>query len=180
MTDTDPPAGPTLERMRQLAAELNDIDDRIAKNELRITELKTRRMAILTTDLVELMDDADVPLLQVDGRQFKAVPYYKAAIPVEDQNHPGLAWLEANDAADLIKNQIVVEFARGSNEDAILAERLIKTRFQQAEVLRRRSVHHATLTKWLKELHESGEQLPPLDLIGGTVGRIVKITQVKE
>jgi len=180
MTQNDPPAAATLERMRQLAAELNDIDDRIAKNEARILELQVRRLAIITKDLVELMDDADVPLLQVEGRQFKAMAYYRASIPIEDQNHPGLEWLETHDAGDLIKNQIVAEFARGSNEEAKLAEHLIKTRFQQAEVSRRRSVHHATLTKWLREMHESGEQLPPLDLIGGTVGRIVKITQVKE
>jgi len=40
-------------------------------------------------------------------------------------------------------------------------------------------VHWMTLTSWLKELHQSGDTLPPLDIIGGTMGRAVKITNLK-
>jgi hypothetical protein len=175
-----PGAPPTLERMQQLAAEVADIDDRIAKNEARIKELADRRNAIVFKDLVELMDDAQVGKLEVGGWVFKAGPYYKAAIPVEDQNHPGYAWLEANDAGDLIKNQVVLEFPRGAEDDAKLAEDLCRKRFQQADVSRKRAVHWGTLTKWLKETHEGGHTMPPLDVIGGTVGRVVKITKAKE
>jgi hypothetical protein len=176
----DAEAPPTLERMQQLAAEVADIDERIEKNTLRIAVLQARRNAIVTRELVELMDDAHVTQLQVGADVFKAGPYYKAVIPVEDQNHPGYAWLEAHEAGSLIKNQVVLEFPRGSEDDAKLAEDMCRKRFQQAEVSRKRMVHHGTLTKWLREVHESGDTMPPLDVIGGTVGRIVKITKAKE
>jgi hypothetical protein len=169
---------PTLERMQALAEEVNDIDERIAKNEARIKELQDRRYAILGTELVDLMDRAHVPMLQVGKRKFTAAPYYKAVIPTENPG-PGLDWLEANDAGDLIKNEVVAAFPRGAEDEAKLAADLLRKRFQMAAVERRRTVHWATLTSWLKEVHQSGDTLPPLDLIGGTIGRTVKITNTK-
>jgi hypothetical protein len=173
---------PTLERMQQLAAEVNDIDDRIAKNQARIDELNERRNAILNAELVELMDTAHVQSLQVGGRKFQPQPYYKAVIPAENPG-PGLDWLEANEAGDLIKNLVIGSFPRGCEDDARLAADLMQKRFQMATVSRERSVHWMTLTKWLKELHQSGDStktLPPLDIIGGIIGRVVKISNVKD
>ena len=179
----DAPEGSTLERMEQLAAEVNDIDDRIAKNMARVKELQERRFNIMTTQLIELMDDAHVQMIQVGGRKFQAQAYYKAVIPVAEQDHPGYTWLEENGAGDLIKNVVTAEFPKGSDEDAKLAEDLIRKRFQMATVFRRREVHHMTLTSWLKELHQNNDPdklMPPLDVIGGSMGRIVKITNSRE
>lgn len=179
----DASEGDTLERMERLAAEVNDIDDRIAKNEARIKELKERRNTIVMGELIELMDETHVQMLQVGGRKFKAEGYYKAAIPVAEQNHPGYTWLEEHDAGDLIKNTVTAEFPKGADEDARLAEDLIRKRFQMATVYRKREVHWATLTAWLKELFLSRDPdkvMPPLDVIGGSVGRTVKITNARE
>jgi hypothetical protein len=176
------PEAPTLERMQALAAEVNDIDTRIAKNQARIDELNERRLAIVAGELIDMMDRAHVQLLQVGGRKFKAEPYYKAVIPTEDPE-PGLDWLEENDAGDLVKNEVVAFFPRGAEEEAKLAADLLKKRFQMADVSRKRTVHWMTLTKWLKEMHQSSDInkiMPPLDIIGGIIGRIVKITNLKE
>jgi hypothetical protein len=177
------PEAPTLERMQELAAEVNDIDDRIALNEARIAELKTRRRTIMESELIDMMDETHIQMLQVGGRKFQAQPYYKAVIPVAEQDHPGFAWLEAHDAGDLIKNSVIAMFPRGAGEEAKLAADLLRKRFQMAAVETKREVVWSTLTKWLKELHESDDPdkiLPPLDVIGGTIGRIVKITNAKE
>jgi hypothetical protein len=168
--------------MQALAAEVNDIDTRIAKNQARIDELNERRLAIVAGELIDMMDRAHVQLLQVGGRKFKAEPYYKAVIPTEDPE-PGLDWLEENDAGDLVKNEVVAFFPRGAEEEAKLAADLLKKRFQMADVSRKRTVHWMTLTKWLKEMHQSSDInkiMPPLDIIGGIIGRIVKITNLKE
>lgn len=173
---------PTLESMQALAEEVIDIDERIEKNEARIRELRARRDTILTASLVDMMDEAGVSLLQVGDRKFQAGPFYKALIPVEDQNHPGLVWLDEHGAGDLIKNVITVTFPKGSDDEARLAEQLIRQRFQMADVTRQRAVHHMTLTAWLKEMHQStnpNKVMPPLDVIGGIIGRIVKISKAK-
>jgi len=172
-------ATPTLERMQQLAAEVNDIDERIAKNEARIKELQARRLAILSRELVELMDTAHVPMMQVGRRKFTAGPYYKAALPPEEPG-PGLDWLEEHKAGDLIKNEVVATFPRGADDEAILAADLLRKRFQMATIERKRTVHWMTLTSWLKEMHQGGETLPPLDIIGGTIGRTVRITNTNK
>lgn len=171
---------PTLERMQQLAEEVNNIDNDIAHIEIQLAELNERRTKILTNELIDMMDQTHVDLLQVGGRKFKASSYYKASIP-SDNPEPGLNWLEAHDAGDLIKNVVEVSFAREHAEKAIEAMNLIKQRFQMAAVERKRTVHWATLTSWLKETHLGGEKtMPPLDIIGGTIGRVVKITKEKE
>lgn len=178
----DKASAPTLERMQALAAEVNDIDERIAKNEERIKELQKRRYEIVAGELVEMMDEAHVPFLQVGNKKFKAEPYYKAVIPAENPE-PGLDWLEQNDAGDLVKNEVVAFFPRGSEEEAKEAVDFLRQRFQMAQVERKRTVHWMTLTSWLKEMHQSSDQnkvMPPLDLIGGIIGRIVKITKAKE
>lgn len=175
-------SAPTLERMQQLAAEVNDIDERIAKNEARIAELNERRRVIVENELVEMMDKAHVQMIQAGGRIFKPQPYYKAVIPVAEQDHPGFTWLEEHEAGDLIKNQVIATFPRGTEEEAEAAVTLMRERFQMATVEKRRDVHHMTLTKWLREMHESGDPnkiMPPLDVIGGTIGRVVKITSSK-
>ena len=175
----DEPAANTLERMQQLAAEVNDIDDRIAKNEARIKELKERRQAIVASELIDMMDQTHIQMIQVGGRKFQASPYYKAVIPVAEQNHPGFQWLEEHEAGDLIKNSVTAFFPRGAEDEAALAVDLLRKRFQMATVERKREVNHMTLTKWLKELHQSGDPnkvMPPLDVVGGTIGRVVKIT----
>jgi hypothetical protein len=178
----DEPEAPTLERMQALAAEVNDIDTRIAKNQARIDELNERRLKIVAGELIDMMDATHIQMLQVGGRKFKAEPYYKAVIPAEDPE-PGLDWLEENDAGDLVKNEVVAFFPRGAEEEAKLAADLLKKRFQMADVSRKRTVHWMTLTKWLKEMHQSSDInkiMPPLDLIGGIIGRIVKISNLKE
>src|SRR5262245_7577723 len=174
---------PTLERMEALAAEVNTLDDRIAKGEEILKQLKDRRYAILSGELIEMMDGAHVQAIQVGGRQFKAMPYYKAVIPTaEGPDHPGLDWLEENGAGDLINNIVTAQFPRGAVEEAKLAVDLLRKRFQMAQVTRQRTTHHMTLTAWLRELHQSGDPnkvMPPLELIGGIIGRIVKITSAR-
>jgi hypothetical protein len=173
---------PTLERMQALAAEVNDIDERIVKNQQRIDELNARRQEIVTKELVDMMDATHIPMLQVGDRKFKAEPYYKAVIPAENPE-PGLDWLEDNDAGDLIKTEVIASFPRGCEAEAVEAYRLLRERFQMADTTRKRTVHWMTLTKWLKELHQSHDMnkiMPPLDIIGGIIGRIVKISKIKE
>ncbi len=172
----------TLERMQALAAEVNKIDDELGELEAQVKELVDRRNKILGKDLIEMMDTKHVEKLQVSGRIFKAGPYFKAAIPAENPM-PGLDWLEAHEAGDLIKNEVGAVFPRGFEEEAQEAFKMLVEHYQMATIERKRSVHWATLTSWLKEMHLSTDPnkvMPPLDIIGGIIGRVVKVTNAKE
>lgn len=179
--DAAPPVD-ALEHAQKLAAEVNTLDQRIEKGNKLLLELNARRNQILGRELVELMDEKKLESLTVDGRTFKAENYYKASIP-EAHRDEAHNWLEEHEAGSLIENQIVVTLPKDNEELARKIETELRNRFQEAIVERKRSVPWARLTSWLKDLSLSTAEdkvMPPLDIMGATIGRIVKIKEPKK
>jgi hypothetical protein len=177
------PAAPaSLESIQALGKEVNVLDERISKGEELLKELKARKNAILSKELVDALDSTGMEDFSVDGRKFEVGPYYHASIPKEkaDEAHD---WLEKHDAGDLIKYELIITFPKDCEEEAASLERYVRERYQMAEVEKKRGVPWARLTSWLKELWEStdvSKVLPPLELMGATVGRVVKIKEKKK
>ena len=70
----------------------------------------------------------------------------------------------------------MASFSKDDAEEARALETYIRERYQMATVERKRGVPWARLTSWLKELFETQDEhtvLPPLDIMGATVGRVV-------
>lgn len=171
-----------LEHAQKLGAEVNTIDARLARWQEEADKLQSRKNAILGRELPDLMDSKKIEAFTVDGVPFKVDNYYKASIPSNDPD-PGHDWLEENGYGDLIKNTITIALPKDSEEMAKEIERYIRERYQEAVVERKRQVPWASLTSWLKELWESPQPdkvLPPLDIMGATVGRIVKVGKPKK
>lgn len=171
-----------LEHAQKLAAEVNAINQRVETLETDLSALKSRRWNILTKELVEVLDQAKIDAVTVDGIAFQAGPYYKASIPEEhrDQAHN---WLEDHDAGDLIKRTITVEFPKDATEESAALIRYIRERYQMADVEEKRLVPWKRLTSWLQELYESrtvDTVIPPLDIFGATVGRVVQIKKKRK
>ena len=174
-----------LVQAQVLASEVSSLDVKIEFVEAELSKLKSRRWEILTKELVELLDQARVDAVVVDGRTFAAEMYYKASIPEENRKEAH-DWLEAHDAGDLIKRTLVVEFPKDAEEESARLRDYIRTHFQMAEVDEKRLVPWARLTSWLKGEHETYSRemaehgtskvvMPPLDIMGATISRIVKI-----
>ena len=171
-----------LEFVQKLGAEVNQIDERLTKWGLIAAELTKRKNDILGRLLPDFMDEKKIEDFSVDGKKFEVKPYFKASIP-SDNPDPGHDWLEAHDAGDLIKNTIVITLPKDSEQMAKEIEDTIRQRYQEAIVERKRAVPWATLTSWLKELwlkEDPEKVLPPLDIMGATVGRIVKVSEKKK
>lgn len=170
------PAG-SLEQAQKLGAEVNELDKRIAKGEELLRELKARKNQILSRELVDMMDNLKIEDFSVAGRTFEAKPYVHASIP-EEHRDTAHDWLEENDAGDLIKYEVVATFPKDSTDEVKALEKFIRERYQMATVETKRGVPWARLTSWLKELVESTAEdkvMPPLDIMGATIGRVVKI-----
>jgi len=174
-----------LVQAQALASEVSNLDAKIEVVESELSKLKSRRWEILTKELVELLDQARVDAVVVDGRTFAAEMYYKASIPEENRTEAH-DWLERHDAGDLIKRTLVVEFPKDAEEESARLRDYIRTHFQMAEVDEKRLVPWARLTSWLKGEYEtytkdmaergtSNVVMPPLDIMGATISRIVKI-----
>lgn len=179
--ETPPPAD-ALEYAQQLGAEVNHIDARLVKWEIEAKKIQNRRNEILGKLLPDLMDEKKIEKFQVDGVGFAVDNYYKASIPSDDPD-PGHDWLETHGHGDIIKNTIVVTLPKESEEMAKEIESYVRQRYQEAMVERKRTVPWASLTAWLKELwlsEDPAKVLPPLDIMGATIGRIVKVKPKKQ
>lgn len=176
-----PPAG-SLEAAQALAAEVVVLEGRLARGEALMRELQTRKNTILGRELVDLMDMLKIEEMRVDGHTFTAAHYYHASIP-EAERDRAHDWLETHGAGDLINNTVVAAFPKEHQEEAERLESYIRKKFQMAVVSRNRAVPWARLTSWLRELFEREDPekvLPPLEMMGATVGRIVKIKPPKK
>jgi hypothetical protein len=175
-----------LDALRAMAAELRAVELEISDLESRVGELKSRRSDIITSDMVELFDAARVPAIELaaegnfPAKRYEIRPYYAAGISAkwpEEKRRAAYSWLEANGAGDLIKTHIEISFPREDRKRALDFLAGVRKMGIDAEVSE--SVHTQTLTAWLRETVEGGGDVPPLDVIGGSIGRTVKIVPIK-
>lgn len=166
-----------LATMQALVEEVNDIDDRIAKNTDRIAELRARRNAILSRELIDLMDNHKVDHLGAQGRTFVSETFCKASITKDNPRaQAAYDWLEANDGADLLKRQVVVQFPDGFQDEADRLAQYARENYQMARVTTERAVPWARLTSWVKERLKKGLAVE-MDLLGASAGRYVKVKE---
>lgn len=184
-----PPAGASedrLEALRGMVRRARDLEERKAElaEELRLVGEELERLYF--TDVPDLMDEVGVDRvgLQAEGNHgatdATAQPFYSANIAAswpEERRRAAFSWLEGNGHGDLIKTEVVVKFPREARARAIkFAAQAEKSGLSPVV---RESVHSQTLTAWLKEQVEQHGEMPPLDVVGGFVGRVVRLKERK-
>jgi len=169
-----------LSRLRAKADEARDLELQISQAEERLREMKTRRNVVLREELVDAMQEAGMTEMtlaaagNLPALRLKLGTEVRASIAQGwsfEKRREAFNYLDEHDAGDLILTQIAVEFPR---EERALVLRLREKLSREHQVVLRETVHHQTLTAWLKERVEAGDAVP-LDVIGGYVGRIVRI-----
>lgn len=176
-----------LMELRTLVAQARDIDLQAKQVEEQRKELVHQLNELNRNTIPTLMDGIGVPAitLEADGNypgvEAKVQPYYKANIAAnwpDEKKEAAFKWLDDNGHGDLIKTQYVISLPREDREKAKEVEKALnKMKVPFEKTL---AVPWSTLTAWLKEQVEKHGVLPPLDLIGGDVGRVVKLTEKKE
>lgn len=168
------PVGDNLLRQISLTA-LSQVEAQqaVIAAEAEVARLELALKVIKEQTLPALMDAArQTEITTSDNLVVKVEHIVRAAIKEdtpEEQKQAAFKWLEDNGHGSVIKNQVIVEFSKDQNEAAAkLVEALRK--MVQVPVLRRKTVHHSTLTSLVRELlGEQDETKPPvpLDLLGG-------------
>lgn len=173
----------SLLKLRELAKAARTLELEIANLEERLKEHNIKLYDLTTKTLPDLMAELRIPSITIDAEgnepayELKAVPFYRANIAAEwppEKKAAAFAWLDENGHGDLIKTTVGVPFAR---EDRAKAKKLADKLSKDYGVTLTENVHFMTLTAWLKEQVEDKQFIPPLDTIGGQVGRIVKIKE---
>jgi len=179
----------SLKALQTLGSEALQIADWIKRAEAKIEERKARLNKILSREMIDIMGEVNIDSITVDGVALEAANYYKASIP-EEHRDAGHNWLEEQEFGDLIKYQVIITVPTRVNPDdeddtnAELIKKIenaVRQLSNEAEVEVKRQVPWKRLTSWLKEYVEkvlpNNPELPavPLDILGATVGRVVKI-----
>lgn len=185
--DTPKVSGDQLEKIRgmvRMARDLGlrkkDIDDASKEVGREINELRHVKLPTIMDEVgIERLTIA--PEGNLPGVEARCEPYYHANIPAswdDEKREAAFKWLEDNGHGDLIKAQYVVLLPKGDRK----AQRAVEKALSKLNVPYETSlsVPWATLTVWLREQVEKFGTVPPLDVIGGNVGRVVKLTEKKK
>lgn len=171
-----------LDAVRAKVKEARDIDIDIAGLNERVSVLNQRKNELVFNELPDLFADAKIDRLGIEAEgnlpAYDTVlsDYYHANIP-EDKKDDAFSWLDKNKHGDLIKTVITIELGRGDRKTAKAVEKFLDD--NDIGYSRKLAVPWNTLTAFVKEQIGKGVALP-LDLLGATVGRVVKLKVRKE
>lgn len=181
------PSEDRLEKVREQLRVVRDLDLSIGNFEEKLKTAQKARVTVIHETLPAMFAEVGIDKLGLPAEgnlpAYDAAlgPYYKASISAEwpsEKQDAAFDWLEKHEHGDLIKNTFVIELGRDDAERARdLRKALEKAGFAYAN---KRAVSWNTLTAWLKEQVEKVGTTPPLDLLGATVGSVVKLKERKE
>lgn len=183
---TDNVSEDKLDALRAKGVEYAALDAEINKLEETVKEKKRKLLNISMKEMPDLFDEAGADSIGLPdmGLDLKLKPYYHASIKEEDPNRQAAYdWLIANGHGELIKTVVSVQFSKDELEQAYWFLEVVNF-FLKLQGLERvgsikMGVLWQTLTAFVKEQVEA--QVPlPLELLGATIGRVVKIVPRKK
>lgn len=186
VTDEQPQSSEAVEKFRRKAKEAKELTLVVEELEQRLAEASGQLHLLLSVELPDLMDEAGIDHIGVPAEgnypafDAKLKPDIRANIAANwppEKRQEAFNWLDKNGHGDLIKTTFEIYIPR---EDRKLAKK-IRTTLKKLKVTPEvtEAVNHQTLSAWLREMI-SDKKLPPLEIIGGYVGRIVKLKERKD
>ena len=166
---------------RVLEREIADLNERLADKSASLRQIYHAKLPDLM--LAAGIDHIGLPAVgNLPAMDAEMKPYYSASIAAswpDDRKAAAFKYLESLGSGDLIKTQVTAAYARGKLAEAKkVAAQLSKKKGVSVDL--KQTVHTQTLTAWLKEQVEKHNKTPNLELIGGTVGRVVKLSERKD
>jgi excinuclease UvrABC nuclease subunit len=179
-------------RIEEIALQLCDLQETIEHHEKLAEEASKEYNKIRMEDLPELMENEGFEIGSVvklkNGKTLKMKDYFSASIPSDtsiksqkdaeqreeliDRKTACFNWLVENNLASIIKNEIIVKLKKGENE--VAKEIIDEMNERGVECSQEEKVHASTLKATLKEVIESGKQVP-FDTFNISSGAIVEI-----
>jgi len=138
----------------------------------QLKTLKATESTLSEQTIPNLMQKAGVSMIKLkDGSSVEIKPFYAARIPLS-KTEEAFDWLRTNGHGDLIKNNVMLTFKRGQdNEVKSLVESL---REKGHNVKQAEKVEPMTLKAFVKEQIQDGKNVPA-DLFGVYVANKTKI-----
>lgn len=172
-----------LLRIKTQAQALRDKRYEIKNIEERLEAAKADVRTLQREVIPDLMAQAGIPSLTIEAEgntpayEIKMRPFARASIAAAwepNRREAAFDWLDTHGAGDLIKTEIAILLPKEKRAEALELIQRLRTMNYEPQISE--SVHHGTLSKWLKEAIRQGH-IVPLDVIGGEVGREVTIKE---
>lgn len=185
--DEEPVPADKLRQVRDLTKRARDIKMEVADLDERSKASKRELWGIEHDSLPELMAELGLKGIELEAEgnlpaySAKLKPYYHANIKVDwpdEKREEAFTWIENKGGGDMIQTVIAVELPRTERNTAIKVERALDK--LKVPYTSEKAIHHGTLSAWIKEMVEVHKEVPPLDLLGATIGSIVVIKPIKE
>jgi hypothetical protein len=164
----------SLERLTNLAAELNDAEDQAMLIEEELKAAKERVRELSEREIPELMADVGMEtFVTKEGLKISVREKIHASIP-KTRIEEAVAWLERNGHGGMIKSEVTAAFGR---EDRDLAQELLeRIRGEGMTAKETATVHPQTLMKLLNDLDAEDVEFP-MDVFGAYRRRVAKVTR---
>jgi len=178
----------TLMAVSAKAHEARNLEKQIEDLEERLSTHKAELRGIYEQDLPNLFDQAQITKVSIPASgnmpayDLSLSPFYSANIAANwppEKRQIAFTVLKDMGHQDLIKTEITIILPR---EQRAKLEEILDALYNlpfNLEASTKETVNHMTLKAWLKEQVERGNPLPPLDTIGASIGRIVKMKERK-
>lgn len=188
--DLETPANVDLSQVAKTAGEMLRLEAEIEAMEAELKDKKKELETVQMQTLPDLMQSFGLKDFTLsNGAKVVIDSIVKASLPtktaidkadederpvLENRLHEALTFMRDNNAGELIKNELALEFSKG--QDNIVGDFIGKAEEMGIPHKRQESVHNSTLCKWIKERMQAGLDVP-MDLFGVYTGKkaIVKL-----
>ena len=158
-----------------LVRQLNNVNQQIEDAETHLKALKQEKQRMAFEQIPMLMDEMGIERLDVDGVTVKLKAFVSASIPA-DRKQEAFNWLREHGHDDIIKNDIIVSFGRGQDNQA--GDVMYDLEQKGFHPEQKEHVHSMTLKAFVKESVQEGRPID-LDLFGAFVARIAEVRRNK-
>jgi len=158
-------------RLSSLIRQSVDLDKQVKDAEKYLKDLQYKKRTVDEEDIPSLMEELGVESLTVDGNKVSVEKFVSARIP-EDKKAEAFAFLRSIGEADIIKNEVVVQFGMG--QDNVAGAVLDDLSKQGLNPNQKTHIHPMTLRTWVKNRIEEGKEVN-YDTFGVYVGNRAKI-----
>lgn len=164
-----------LAKITEAVREVKKTEVLVEEKEEELTAAKKQLKYLLEDVLPSLMEEAQQDKLKTsDGTPVEVFEKIHANIPKEYAPQ-ALKWLEDNNYGKLIKRKFMIEFNKEDEEWAKEFAEELRGRNRPLNYSQENSVHHQTLTAFVKARLKEGDEDLPLDLLGVHQARIAKV-----
>ena len=189
LLDDVAPASNSLGAVSDLAQTMFDTEKEIESLEKLLKEKKQNLTKLAEQDLPDLMQELNMKdftlnngaKVEIQDIASGSIPSATAIMRAKPEDRPELElrqqqcfdWLRGNNAGDLIKSNVEVQFSKG--EDKACNDFTEELRERNLFYRRAVGVHHGRLNSFIKEQLSDGKDVPH-DLFKIYVGRKAKLT----